>query len=70
MQYQEVKSLAQEERDQKIATEIGNLRKLRFAHFVSPIENPMRIKYTRRLIAKLKTAENAEKIEDRNVEKS
>jgi large subunit ribosomal protein L29 len=59
MKYKEIKSLAPEERSAKLAAEEGNLKKLRFAHAISPIENPMRIKHSRRLIAKLRTAENA-----------
>jgi large subunit ribosomal protein L29 len=34
------------------------LVKLRFAHSVSPIENPMKIRETRKIIARLKTAQN------------
>ncbi|HAN49643.1 MAG TPA: 50S ribosomal protein L29 [Amoebophilaceae bacterium] len=59
MKYKEIKSLALEERNAKLAAEEENLKKLRFAHAISPIENPMRIKYSRKLIAKLKTAGNA-----------
>ncbi|MHA7877636.1 MAG: 50S ribosomal protein L29 [Bacteroidota bacterium] len=59
MQYREIKSLALEERNAKLVTEKEHLTKLRFAHAISPIENPMRIKHTRKLIARLKTAENA-----------
>jgi large subunit ribosomal protein L29 len=59
MKYKEMKSLSLEERNAKLAVEEENLRKLRFAHTISPIENPMRIRYTRRLIAKLKTARKA-----------
>lgn len=61
MQYEEIKSLEPDERDAKLVAEKENLRQLRFAHAISPIENPMRIRHTRRLIARLKTAENASK---------
>jgi large subunit ribosomal protein L29 len=40
---------------EKIGSEAEALRKLKFAHQVSAIENPMRIKETRRLIARMKT---------------
>lgn len=63
MKYQEIKSLSPEERQAKLAAEAENLQKLRFAHAISPIENPMRIKHSRRLIAKLETAQNALKIQ-------
>jgi large subunit ribosomal protein L29 len=59
MKYKKVKSLAIEERNTKLAAEEENLKKLRFAHAISPIENPMRIKHSRKLIARLKTAANA-----------
>jgi large subunit ribosomal protein L29 len=51
----EIKALSLEELQQKLITEAEVLRKLKFAHNVSPIENPMKIKEARRLIAKLKT---------------
>ncbi|MEM9416907.1 MAG: 50S ribosomal protein L29 [Bacteroidota bacterium] len=59
MKYQEIKSLSPEERQTKLVAEIENLQKLRFAHAISPIENPMHIKQSRKLIAQLKTAQNA-----------
>ena len=59
MKYRELKSLSSEERNAKLIAEEKNLQKMRFAHAISPIENPMRIRYSRRLIAKLKTARKA-----------
>ena len=61
MQYEEIKTLEPEERNARIVTEQKNLEALRFAHAISPIQNPMRIRHTRKLIARLKTAENASK---------
>lgn len=61
MKYQEIKSLSPEELQIRLTTEVENLRKLRFAHAISPVENPMRIKHTRKLIAQLHTAENVQK---------
>lgn len=61
MKYQEIKSLSPEEHKTKLIAEIERLRKLRFAHAISPIENPMHIRQSRKLIAKLKTAQNAKK---------
>jgi len=51
----EIKGLTLAELNEKIGSEQEALRKLKFAHQVSAIENPMRIKETRRLIARLKT---------------
>ena len=59
MKYSELKSLSPEESNSKLVAEEENLRKLRFAHAISPIENPMRIRQSRRFIAKLKTAQKA-----------
>lgn len=58
MKYAEISSLSVEERKEKIEVEQENLRRLRFAHAISPIENPMKIRNSRRLIARLKTAQN------------
>jgi large subunit ribosomal protein L29 len=39
-----------------------NLQKLKFAHAISPIENPMKIRATRRLIARLNTELRAKEL--------
>jgi large subunit ribosomal protein L29 len=55
MKNAEIKGLTVVELQEKIGSETENLRKMKFAHQVSAIENPMKIKETRRLIARLKT---------------
>ena len=55
MKNSEIKGLNHDELKEKILSELEGLRKMKFAHQVSAIENPMKIKETRRLIAKLKT---------------
>jgi len=55
MKYSEIKGLNVTELKEKIGSESESLRKMKFAHQVSAIENPMKIKETRKLIAKLKT---------------
>ena len=55
MKNTEIKSLTQAELTEKIGSEKENLRKLKFAHQISSVENPMRIKENRKLIARLKT---------------
>jgi large subunit ribosomal protein L29 len=55
MKNTEITGLNLAELKEKIVSEKENLRKMTFAHQVSAIENPMKIKETRRLIAKLKT---------------
>jgi len=55
MKNTEIKGLTLVELTEKLGSEREALRKLKFAHQVSAIENPMRIKETRKLIARLKT---------------
>lgn len=55
MKNTDIKSLSVDELSQKIGSEKETLRKLQFAHQVAAIENPMKIKETRKLIARLKT---------------
>jgi large subunit ribosomal protein L29 len=63
MKNDEIKALSAAELKEKIASEKEALRKLKFAHQVSAIENPMRIKEARKLIARLKTEEHAKEIQ-------
>lgn len=55
MKYSEIKGLNVAELREKLGSEQEALRKMKFAHQVSAIENPMKIKETRKLIARLKT---------------
>jgi len=55
MKSEEIRGLTLDELKEKISSEQEALRKLKFAHKVSAIENPMKIKETRKLIARLKT---------------
>lgn len=55
MKYSEIKGLNLTELKEKLGSEQEALRKMKFAHQVSAIENPMKIKETRKLIARLKT---------------
>jgi large subunit ribosomal protein L29 len=55
MKNSEIKGLNAVELKEKLLSETEGLRKMKFAHQVSAIENPMKIKETRRLISKLKT---------------
>ena len=45
-----------EELTQKLDAEKEAMQKLKFAHAISPIENPQKIKETRKLIARIQTA--------------
>ena len=55
MKNAEIKGLTQIELNEKIGSEKETMRKMKFAHQVSAIENPMKIRETRKLIARLKT---------------
>ena len=51
----EIKALSAQQLHEQISAEKQQLQKLTFAHAVSPIENPMRIRESRKLIARLYT---------------
>jgi large subunit ribosomal protein L29 len=55
MKAQEIKSLTIEELNDRIAEETAKLDQLKFNHSISPLDNPMSIKATRRTIARLNT---------------
>ncbi|MFB2118391.1 50S ribosomal protein L29 [Parapedobacter sp. 2B3] len=55
MKNSEIVELSTEDLVAQIAEEKAALTKLKFAHAVSAIENPNRIKYTRKTIARLMT---------------
>jgi len=55
MKNAEIKGLTFAELTEKIGSEKETMRKMKFAHQVSAIENPMKIRETRKLIARLKT---------------
>ncbi len=55
MKSTEIKDLNLDELKEKLGSEKESLRKMKFAHQVSSIENPMKIKETRRLIARINT---------------
>ncbi len=55
MKTSEIKDLTTEEIKEKIETEKAALTKMKMNHAVSPLENPMFIRTTRRNIARLMT---------------
>ncbi|MBL7850179.1 MAG: 50S ribosomal protein L29 [Cyclobacteriaceae bacterium] len=55
MKNNDLKDLTVEELKEKLLSETEALRKMKFAHQVSAIENPIRIKATRRQIARINT---------------
>jgi large subunit ribosomal protein L29 len=61
MKNSEIKDLSKKELDEKIQEERANLVHLKLNHTVSPLENPLKIKYSRRMIARLVTEYNSRK---------
>nr|MBI1229969.1 50S ribosomal protein L29 [Cytophagales bacterium] len=55
MKNSEINALTESEINERIVAEQENLTKLKFAHAISPIENPNKIKEAKRLVARLKT---------------
>jgi len=63
MKNAEIKGLSVAELTEKIKAEREALRKIKFAHKVSSIENPMKISETRKLIARLNTELRAKELQ-------
>ncbi|HEY5692001.1 MAG TPA: 50S ribosomal protein L29 [Cyclobacteriaceae bacterium] len=63
MKNTEIKAFNIDELKEKIGSEQEALRKLKFAHQISAIENPLKIKDTRRLVARLKTELRARELQ-------
>ncbi|HRJ28941.1 MAG: 50S ribosomal protein L29 [Cyclobacteriaceae bacterium] len=63
MKSTEIKELNVVELREKIGSEKEALRKMKFAHQVSAIENPMKIRETKKLIARLNTELRAKELQ-------
>ena len=63
MKSTDIKALSLVELKEKTGSEKEALRKMKFAHQVSAIENPMKMKETRKLIARLMTELSAKEIQ-------
>ena len=59
MTSKEIKDLSQDQLKEQIAQERERLLRLKFAHAISPIENPLRIRASRKEIARLLTGLSA-----------
>ena len=58
MEYQDIKNLTEKELHLNLKDERAQLQKMKFNHAVSPIENPHKIRITRRTVAKYLTEIN------------
>ncbi|EJF10857.1 50S ribosomal protein L29 [Pontibacter sp. FD36] len=63
MKNSEIKALSLEELKEKLNTEQTTMQNLRFAHAISPLENPMKIRETKKAIARLNTEIRRREIE-------
>ena len=63
MKNSELRSLSIDELVNKLAMEKEAYSKLTFAHAITPIENPMKIKAARKLIARLETEVRVKQLE-------
>ena len=61
MKNAEIQKLGLEELTTTLASEKEGLARLKFAHAISPIENPLRIREARKVVARLETALTAVK---------
>ena len=62
MENSELRGLSIDELANKLAIEKEAYSKLTFAHAITPIENPMKIKAARKLIARLETEVRAKQL--------
>ena len=58
MKTSEIRELTRNELEERLDTEEVNLARMKMNHAVSPLDNPNQIRYSRRLIARLKTELN------------
>jgi large subunit ribosomal protein L29 len=60
--YKDIQALTNEELKAKLAESTRSLRNLKFAHAVTPIENPMSIRNLRKQIARINTEIRAKEL--------
>jgi len=68
MKNSELRGLTIEELKNKLLVEKENYDKLKFAHSITPIENPMKIKSTRKLVARIETIINSKENQEAEVQ--
>ena len=55
MKTSEIRELASKELEERLDTEEVSLARMKMNHAVSPLDNPLQIRFSRRTIARLKT---------------
>lgn len=63
MKNSDIKGLTIAELKEKIGSEKETLRKMQFAHQVTAIENPMKLRESRKLVARLHTELRAKELQ-------
>jgi large subunit ribosomal protein L29 len=63
MKMSEIKEFTTRELEERIETDKNTLVRLRLNHAVSPLDNPMKLKYARKDIARMMTELNKRKSE-------
>jgi large subunit ribosomal protein L29 len=66
MKTAEVKDLTTKELVERIQDEKGMLVKMKLNHHISPLDNPLKIKKTRRTIARLNTELRSRQLKEQN----
>ena len=64
MKNSELRGLSLDELQNKLTVEKENYGKLKFAHSITPIENPMKIKEARKLVARIETEIRAKELNE------
>ena len=62
MKNSELRGLSLDELRNKLAAEKESYSKLKFAHSITPIENPMKIREARKLVARIQTEIRAKEL--------
>lgn len=55
MKYSDIQALSSLDLKERLIAEKTNAQNLRFAHSISPLENPLKVKESRKVIAKINT---------------
>lgn len=63
MKMSEIRSMSTEELQDRLTSEKESLQKSKFAHAISPIENPSKLREARKTIAKIATELRAREIQ-------
>ena len=62
MKMSEIREFTTKELEERIETEKNTLVRMRLNHAVSPLDNPMKLKYARKDIARMMTEWNKRKV--------